>query len=295
VPTVVRALSGDTTLLDRFREGPAGGTVHSSFDRVVNVTAASDGQLLTLAASSVDDAPATLRLDLGSLAQLGLRPGDHASWRPDRLSLGAGRVLVDLTPARRWTSRLPDLPMPTSSLQWLRTRLDTWGVPGGALPGVAASGTMEAAVNDLITANLSGLIEALRTDDAPAVTRRAGQLIGLGTGLTPAGDDALLGVTLVAAMPASRLAPMLAPLADVITASAGRTHVISHAALTQATRGRTRDVVVRLLHAMADNAAERSMATRFTHVTAIGHTSGTDILTGLSAALDLDHELRGAR
>jgi hypothetical protein len=50
-----------------------------------------------------------------------------------------------------------------------------------------------------------------------------------------------------------------------------------------------------LLHQLAEAADEQTLARLGRRVTAIGHTSGTDILTGLSAALDLDHQLRGEK
>ena len=55
-----RAISGDAALLARLGSGPSGARVHSVFDAVINVHAAEEGRLYTLACRRIDDAPCTL-------------------------------------------------------------------------------------------------------------------------------------------------------------------------------------------------------------------------------------------
>lgn len=82
--------------------------MHSAFDRVVNVTATGDFQLLIFAASSIDDALATHRLNLGTIAELGLRPGNHVTRiaRPSSESLLQQAMTCWAIPLRgSWTCR----------------------------------------------------------------------------------------------------------------------------------------------------------------------------------------------
>jgi hypothetical protein len=236
-------------------------------------------------------------LDLRRAGELGLEVGDLVTCADGQLR-GPGGQLVDLGSTREWSAELPTLPFPGSSAAWLRRHLVAEGVRGGALSrptGPGAAPTMESAVADRLTVHLDGLLDALRAAAPEAVRHHASSLVGLGTGLTPAGDDALLGVILVAVMPGSMLAAARAPLAAVVRDAAARTTDVSHAALAQAVRGRTRESLMTLLHQLAEAADEQTLARLGRRVTAIGHTSGTDILTGLSAALDLDHQLRGEK
>lgn len=297
MPAAVRALSGDAELLAQLEDAAASATVHSVFDRVVNLRPDGSGGLWTLATAGVDDAPATVLLDLPRAGALELEVGDAVTSGGGRLRGPRGQI-VELASARRWRTRLPHLPLPARSLTWLREHLRSEGIRGGALcdpPAPGSAHTTGTLIAEVLTTHLQGLLDSVRRADSPTLRHHASSLVGLGTGLTPAGDDALLGVVLVATMPGSMLAPARADLTDVVHAAATRTTDISHAALAQAVRGRTRESLVALLHALAVATDEQTLARHASRVIAIGHTSGTDILTGLSAGLDLDHRLRGEK
>lgn len=289
--TTLRALSCDTELLERLNGAPLEATVHSVFDRVVNLNDA--GRLYTVAAAGVDNAPATLVLDIPSCQALQLKVGDRVRNRRERLLLPGGRM-VDLRRAQRWQPGLASLPMPASSLCWLTNFLAAEGVPGGARPD-PDGGELATTVSRLLTAALAELLAAAQRGAVDEIAAGAHRLLGLGTGLTPSGDDALLGVALVAAMPGSTLAPLTPLLHNVFEVGAPFTNAISLAALQQAVRGRTRQSVIALLAAMSGGDDEDELNRLGRAVTAIGHTSGTDILVGMCAALILESEMRGER
>lgn len=287
--TTVRALSGDAELLDRLARAPFTATVHSVFDRLVNLISGDDGQLCTVAtAAEVDDAPATLLVDVPRSGFRELRIGDVVTARRERLLL-PGRI-VDMRGARPWAPSLPALPMPATSLDWLTDFLSAEGISGGAMVGPGAT-RWEVTVAARVEHRLLLLLNGIRTRDKQLVTEYATRLVGLGPGLTPTGDDVLLGLLLAVAMPKSTLADHLPALRRVVDRA--QTNDISRAALRQAARGRTRRRLVDLLDAMARGDSRPALNRLGRRVTAIGHTSGTDILVGLSAALSLESELRG--
>ena len=127
-------------------------------------------------------------------------------------------------------------------------------------------------------------LEALRLGDVAAAVGPTVGLMGLGVGLTPSGDDYLVG--LLAGMEATDDPPRHG-LAAVIAGHAPlRTTAIGAAALGQASRGafaeRLHDVLVALARGRLDQLAapiERAMT--------YGATSGSDTLVGLFAALDV--------
>lgn len=279
----VAALSGDTLLLARLRREGFTAVVHSAFDRVVNLRPADGPHLFCLAARTVDDAPDTVVLDTPSCRPLALRPGDVVSTEAGIVRLPAGGI--ELAGARPWEPVLPELPMRATASAWLRGFLRRRALGDAADPWLAA-------VRPLLAQRLDGLLAAIRRGDAAGLAHAVDRLVGLGAGLTPSGDDMLVGVTLVAHLPGSALAPACGALDGAVAASAGRTTDISHATLAQAAAGRVRESVAALLRAMAGGSTDRQLDGHGDRVAAIGHTSGTDILTGLSAALDLDLELR---
>jgi hypothetical protein len=288
----LNVVSGDAALLDRLRAAPLRGRVHSVFAHVVNV-APHDGGLLTLAARTLDDAPATLVIDAVRMDALGLAPGDIVASTPEGLQLGM-RARVDCAGARRWH---PDLPAFPADPARLRSNLATLAAGEACAHRVAAhasdaSGASLARAATLrLAAEVEGLRRALLERDATDAMRHARELLGLGPGLTPSGDDVLAGLLAVLALRGNPCAP-LRPLAVQIAAEARqRTNAISAAMLEAAARGAVRDSLQRLLHAMVsgDAATVRAAAAR---VLAIGASSGRDLLSGIVTGFECALEAR---
>jgi hypothetical protein len=127
------------------------------------------------------------------------------------------------------------------------------------------------------------LIQGMVTHDAAACRKGAAGLAGLGTGLTPTGDDFLVGATY--ALWATRPAAIALELANVMVETAvPRTTSLSAAWLEAAGRGEAAEPWHSLLRAVEQNegglvarAVERILAT--------GHGSGAEALAGFSAGL----------
>jgi hypothetical protein len=159
---------------------------------------------------------------------------------------------------------------------------------GGLAPtlsGHAASGDpWLARAADLIDAQL----EALRSGEVAAAIDPTIALIGLGIGLTPSGDDYLVG--LMAGLEATDHAARPALAAAIAKHAPARTTAVGAAALDHATRGayseRLHDVLVALA---GDDRVNRvdDLARPIARAMAYGATSGGDTLVGLFGALDL--------
>jgi hypothetical protein len=120
---------------------------------------------------------------------------------------------------------------------------------------------------------------------AASVVREPGyvrRLVGLGPGLTPAGDDALCGVLLALRAIGS---PALGPVRVQVASNVGRTTSLSASLLRAASEGYAVPCVARLASALAagDLCAAREA---LPEVLAIGHTSGVDTLAGVLGAID---------
>lgn len=124
-------------------------------------------------------------------------------------------------------------------------------------------------------------LEALRH----AETRAAEELVGLGSGLTPLGDDVICGwlATLTAAAH-----PCAGPISDVILQTAdSRTTKLSATLLRRAVAGDVIPQFSDVIHALAGSQSGSQRVDDTVRALAkIGHTSGAGLALGMSIALD---------
>lgn len=276
----VGARSADAALLDRLPAAGWQGRVHSVFTRTINIETAA-GTLVTLAADGCDDAPDSVVLDLPDFTGSGVLAGDPVTAMPARIAI-AGRLTVDLRAAARWQEDLPrgiDPQCLRANLPSAQVLLSAAGTAGGML---AAGATADAWTGEVTRALAIGTAQVrlslLRGDDS-AFRAHAASLIGLGPGLTPSGDDFLVG--LFAALRCGDGAARFArPCADIVAAGASRTNAISLAALRHAAAGRVRASIAQLLQQLCQGSPD-TVAPALQRVLAIGSTSGTDIAAGV--------------
>ena len=275
--TPIAALCGDERLLDAWRREGFDGTVHSVFDRVVNLADAS-GHLASLAVRSLDNAPQTLLIDAARIDRRALRTGMAARARGGILDIEDARFALRFEHAAAWRARLPGYPDDDTPL---RANLE------------AVRAHPRADCQPLLEPLARAMADALRQDDVGAVHGHGRALLGLGPGLTPSGDDFLVGLFAVLNVPNSPCR-RLRPACDAILADAhARTHAISVAALREAARGRVRDSVQALLRELVAGRPP-GLDDALARVLAIGATSGRDIVAGIVCGLDATVAYRSA-
>ncbi len=300
----IPSLSMDAALLATLHERPGCGEVHSVFDKVINIMAPWGG-LVSLAARHLDDAPWTIRADAGDWNRLEVRAGDPVIMDSRQLSFGKeGNPAVLVAGAREWFAKKTALDgLAAADFQFradaLESVLEVRGVRGGILEGAGERNDFEEGIAAGLRTGRESFMKAVRSDDAVRTAEAALQLLGLGPGLTPAGDDFLCGFAVLASQPGSRLAAARRVLADVVLPNAQRTTELSWTTLQETLRGRARESMLELLSRLFRSKAEdpaglaRHLRVPLDRVLGIGHTSGTDILSGLLAGLRLEAELRG--
>ena len=207
-----------------------------------------------LMALTTFDVPAGAIHARTSVPLAGLRVGDDVAVTES--SLHAGPVTVELTGARTWCGPLPS-PDGLAAATPLAVELLT-SVPPPALDSPPDA-------------------ELLQGGDLLAL---ATQLGGRGPGLTPAGDDCLAGILLVAHVRwGATAAEELAAIATSIA-----TNDIALAFLRWAARGQSIEPVHRFLVATAEGDAATAR-NALGALTRFGHSSGADLATGLRAAV----------
>ena len=128
----------------------------------------------------------------------------------------------------------------------------------------------------------AALAAGIRRRDASRLIAGAGALLGLGEGLTPAGDDCLVGA--LAVLHAMDPAPLTREpaVADAIAAAAARTTAIGREFVLHALAGHFSEPLLAVLRARSRAESARAAA----RLAALGATSGADTPAGMRLAWD---------
>jgi hypothetical protein len=284
------ALSLDERFGGRLHAYPFIGRVHSAFERAVNVEI-DDGRLVTLACRTLDDAPDTVVIDVARFD--GVVSGSTVTGDARALWLGAD-VRIALTSARLWSA--PVLRF-TDDFDGFLVRLRALDAlmengPGSFRVRHPDQSAFDAIMRAQLWQCCEALCTALTARDNAAALRAANSLVGLGPGLTPSGDDYLLGLFAVLNLAGGPCEGWLRGGRDVLDASSPHaTHRISHVALVHAAHGRVRESIAALLQAVLHGAGDLGIALQ--RVLAIGSTSGADIVRGIVDGLQLQATNKG--
>ncbi len=292
--TTTRALSLDADLADRIPVEGYVAVVQSTYDKVINLLPP-DGRLCCLSTAALDDAPRTIRITEKAWPTIAWHPGDPVLVSPGELRhLGAAdETVITYLHADRWAPTPSDLARLDASDLY-----DAVAVIDRVLTHRPDDSPFERATSSMLRRRIAGLELAVRSNDQKAIEAAADSLVGLGAGLTPSGDDVLTGLALVAASRGSRLhavPPALRRVLDGEPPLNERTTAVSAATLTEAVRGRGRQRLHDLLHAVAaapDRTGPSPLAGAVRRVLAIGHSSGADLLTGIRLGLLAEAGLR---
>ena len=291
----MQALSIDAALLRSLREPRFRGVVHSVFERVVNVEG-QDGDLFTIASRDLDNAPNTLIVDSAGFGATGIDPGDRVDVTGSAIAIDM-RIGIRLDRATAWNPALPAYPADDATLcgnlatvrrQIGRLSLGELASRGGAPSALACStaATLERQ-SELLCA-------ALCHGNLAAASAHGRAMIGMGPGLTPSGDDFLVGMFAVLHLPGSPCRDARRVCVPVLAGVERRTHAISVAALKAAAQGRVRASIQSLLRELMDG-SPAGLAASLSAVLAIGSTSGSDIAAGIVAGFEIHLQVAGRR
>ncbi len=273
--------------------------VQSVYRSVVNITTA-DG-LLTVASPEAGGLPNGILADLGpDWRTIGLQPGMVVHASDANIGVPDAGLEIQLDAAPRWSPRfqLSDEVAVVATACWRRRTAATWTIAQarasaggfGTLLRVDATHGDRLGTLDVARRIVADLIAALETGDRRAAAEVATGLIGLGPGLTPSGDDALVGIE--AALHALDW-PSAGFLALAMDDVEDRTTALAATLLRHAAAGEFAERLHTLLAALLGSDDE-SIAKAIDRAAAWGATSGTDCLLGVLIGLDVAAGVRGA-
>jgi hypothetical protein len=261
-----------------------------AFERVINIVN-QESEVLTLASSRIGNGPFSLVLEPGDF------PSDieaSAAVLAFENGLWLGDWLIDAEDAELWN------PMP--NWETLRADQSTHAWAAGILATLltehaeadslarlvldpAANSPLPARILQAAEQNIPLLWSGIQNRDAANLRQAAKGLGGIGPGLTPAGDDLLLG-----AMHGlwATLLPEEAQSFGTLLANAAipRTHALSAAWLQAGASGEAAEPWHTLVAAIADR-DEIELRSAAMRILPTGHTSGSDALGGFLGTLRL--------
>ncbi len=271
------------------------GTVHSVFASACNL--AVGGLLVTVHDAARSHTPTSIRVRVPGLASWApaVRPGEPVIQRDGWL--GFGRHLLNVSGLDVWQPSTIALtvesPARQAQLTHQLTLLEDF------------RGRRSAPMDPRIDRDAGELTRALRAvrglwttndvhDPQPEIDAAVKRLVGFGPGLTPAGDDILVGLLAVLSSfeaPANRPhsgLPLVAPadgLRAAVNRNLSRTNDISAHYLGLAAASHFGESIDGLLGALATGQSDELLLDRATAVISIGASSGADTLRGVAAGL----------
>jgi hypothetical protein len=272
--------------------------IHSVFRTAANLRPTKGDLLLTLVASGEADLPQGIRVDTPEgFSFEKLRAGSRIVCRDKILDVENSSLTIELRGAKLWECDLPaiqaDITNPAVVSTWktvwqmLNKRQKRLGADIVAEALFSSDETAQSVVSRQAGQGLRDLVSATQHYD-PDINSILSMLIGLGTGLTPSGDDLLVGYltglwcTLRKKTDRRRFATKLGR--TIIDLSQG-TNDISRTYLYHAAQGQVTNHLVTLAQAISQGEASKRLLDIAETAMQAGHTSGMDSVTGLLLGL----------
>lgn len=282
---VRNALSCHKDLFELLQQNLFEGVVHSVFHRVLNIHIPSGDFLFTIASDTLDNAPFTMRVRLGdpvdfcTLAETGI----HVTAGKAGVRLGE-TLFAALDRPVLWQPKLlafpPDRRLIDFNLQVLQERLRALST-GCGMAGLFSDGSANGIFERTLSERANKLLEALDEKDASGIDQAIFGVIGLGPGLTPSGDDFLLGMICCGHVPGAPFAAYADVFSSSVLQHRLRTNDLSYAALLHGANGQMRECIAECINALMYEGDTAALHMAIDRVIQIGSTSGSDICAGI--------------
>jgi len=295
-----KATSIGSAAFDALKNGD--GEVHSVFERTFNILLGDE--LVGIARSDVARSPINLITDIQpneSMSSLGIVRGMRVSKTENRLSVD-GALEISLEGAEIWQPKT--CAKGRSTFEHAKKNLKTlekFVASNGRREGLGEllSHIDEIAIgkisptsdfNDIakvVLPSLMNLFKAIGSENIDGIKKNSRNIVGLGPGLSPSGDDALMGLMVALWWSANSLGgdiERVKKINEAIISNANKTTLLSQQLLRHAARGETNEAVETLLDGIFVGGPE-DIGISAQRVLDIGETSGTDMMAGILLGL----------
>jgi hypothetical protein len=270
--------------------------IHSVFDTAANLCLVDADRLVTLLVSDHYDLPQGIRIAQKPASLQSLTVGLLAVCRAGVLRFESSPLTIDLRNAPVWKCQISNLNVGMQSPSAERSWSDVWQMLNAQQKlnkaEVVADDLFQLKAGSLLSQKISRPVMQLTSStgqfDIESSIQAAEKMIGLGPGVTPAGDDLLIGFLAglwsTSGVDQSRLF-FIQSFGDRLMELAEQTNLISRTYLYHAIHGQFSSSLSNLADSIALGSenikviAEAAMR--------VGHSSGMDSVTGMLIGLSI--------
>lgn len=252
--------------------------LHSRFSHAINWMNA-EGEMVTFLSEDLPNGPNTLIVDIESFDDWALNKSVMLAKSSQGLLLSNTNInLMILEDVQIWRTKLPRLSKVNGdAILAIHLFLS---LNNGDLQEI------EKKIYHQLDDNHRALCQAIQAKNYDDVILCIQRNIGLGLGLTPSGDDRLVGFLLGCFIQSRRNIDLLEAIQKAIAISHDRTNDISYAMLKCAAEGRFNEWLMMLSEVICHHDS-KALDDAIQNVFSIGSRSGGDMLKGLVLSLEL--------
>ncbi len=267
--------------------------IHSVFDSAANLRLVAEERLITVLISDHYELPQGIRISARDLSLQSLTAGRRAASRGGILRFDSSPLTIDLRGAPMWKCRLAELNIDMRSASAKKAWSTAWSLlnKGQKLKNtdILAEDLFQSNAGSQLSQSISRpvmqLVTSTEESNLQGSIHAAEKMIGLGPGVTPSGDDILIGfLAALWSMTGQNNAQLsfIHSFGDALMQIAKQTSEISRTYLYHATRGQFSSSLSNLAEVIAtgddvEHATQEAMR--------VGHSSGMDSVTGLLIGL----------
>jgi hypothetical protein len=282
------AISGESDFIQKIKASDFTGYVHSVFNRTVNIQSVETGELYTVACHEIDNGPNTLVIQVDCFNPINLAINDRV-YAENNILHFANKMAITIDKVAMWDSVLPIYPhnveILNRNLTKMRDYIDRHGIGGGMKKSNHSPTAFEIELSRMLEERTVSLLTELSNNRMSESIEKASKLIGLGPGLTPSGDDFLVGLFTVLNIQNSTNYSFKNFCKEVVKLAKPLTNDISYMAMQKASIGKVRESIVSLVNSILYG-TEEDLILSLNKVLKIGSSSGTDIALGIVAGLE---------
>ena len=285
---MIQARSGDVDFIQAIENSKFKGLIHSIFDKVVNIKCSETGDLYTLLCRSMDNGPNSIVIELNSFKDMDLQLNDKV-FVGKRVLYIEDKIAIMIEHAKEWESSLPIYPVDDEilkvNLAIMKEHIEKHGKCGGIKKSLIPKSIFEAEMSKMLDERSKSLLSEIVNTRMSQALQYAVGLIGLGPGLTPSGDDFLVGLFTTFNMPNCPCHSFKGFCEQVVNSAKPLTNEISYITLRKASIGKVRESIVGLINSVISG-SEKELIHSLNSVLNIGSSSGTDISLGIICGLE---------
>ncbi|MEX5868843.1 DUF2877 domain-containing protein [Providencia hangzhouensis] len=286
-------LTADTHFLNLLNQPQPQGMVEQVFNKAINFSI--DNVLYTLLCSQLDNAPNSCRLINKDFSLFDIKEGETINLSNKEILIGS-HYLISFSLCKEW--RQPVINFSDNELKksnyllYIEEQISNLDLilteNKNSLFKYQGDNFFYLSMTEQLVQLRSELIESIIKKNKENIIYVIRQFVGLGIGLTPSGDDYLVGLMAFLLLTGHPAATFYPEFYQGITQSLSQTTPISAITLEKGLNREYRENMQQLIQSLVD-AKETNIYPQFLEILNIGSSSGNDMLFGLRDALYITH------